>query len=261
MKMQKAFVVILLSFILVFASAIYVDADVVVSKVTGVSSYPDASSVAVVFNRVSNSSGYKIFLSNNRTSGFECVKTLKGSSSNYAVIENLKPNKTYYIKIRAYKNVSGKKIYGAYSSTRSFITKFVSPNYAGQFVCFPDSGDFASLHITNSNYSHDLEINLNSACVYNKDTGSIVCGLTAYWYTTPEFLSSQHNMLDIYTSTMNIKAGEEYYFAFKQVGTKINLNSDIYGIAYKIKYNGMEYLAKTDALGSEVSVLSWSDAY
>ena len=43
--------------------------------------------------------------------------TVSGSKTLTKTVTNLKKGKTYYVKVRAYKTVNGKKLYGAYSKT------------------------------------------------------------------------------------------------------------------------------------------------
>ena len=104
--------------------------------------------------------------------------------------------------------------------------------------------------------SYNLDVDLNSACVYDTNTGSIVCGLLAYSYA-----KDGEKLQSVYNSHIVIAPGESYFLSFLQVGTKIDLSSGRYGIAYRIKYNDLDYLAKTDSLGSEVSLLSWQSAW
>ena len=43
--------------------------------------------------------------------------TVKGAKTLSKTVTDLKKGKTYYVKVRAYKLVNGKKLYGAYSKT------------------------------------------------------------------------------------------------------------------------------------------------
>lgn len=50
-------------------------------------------------------------------------KSLLKSTTTKATIKSLKAKKTYYVRVRTYKNVDGKKYYSAWSSAKSKKTK------------------------------------------------------------------------------------------------------------------------------------------
>lgn len=77
----------------------------------------------VKWSRVSGASGYQILRSTRQSSGFKVVKTIKKGSTRSYVNRSLKKGKTYYYKVRAYKTVSGKKVYGSYSTVKKVKIK------------------------------------------------------------------------------------------------------------------------------------------
>ena len=77
-------------------------------------------SAKVSWKKVSGASGYKLYMSTKKNSGFKAVYT--GSKLTYQK-KSLKKGKTYYFKVRAYRTVGSKKIYGAYSKTKSLKAK------------------------------------------------------------------------------------------------------------------------------------------
>ena len=60
-------------------------------------------------------SGYQIVCSTSSKFTKDVVKTTAGSKTLSKTVTGLKKGKTYYVKVRAYKTVNGKKIYGTYS--------------------------------------------------------------------------------------------------------------------------------------------------
>lgn len=68
--------------------------------------------------------GYQIrySLKKNFKSGVKTV-TVKGPKTTKRVIKKLKAKKTYYVQVRTYKTVSGKKYYSAWSKTKYVKTK------------------------------------------------------------------------------------------------------------------------------------------
>ena len=79
--------------------------------------------VTVQWKKSSGASGYQIYYG--QTSRFKKAKTVtisKGKSTK-AVIKRLQKKKTYYVRIRAYQTVSGKRSYSVWSTPRSVIVK------------------------------------------------------------------------------------------------------------------------------------------
>lgn len=76
----------------------------------------------VSWSNISGETGYQLYYSTKKDSGYKKVKnysanTLKGSKS------KLTSGKKYYFKVRAYKKVDGKVIYGSFSSVKSIKIK------------------------------------------------------------------------------------------------------------------------------------------
>ena len=51
------------------------------------------------------------------------TKTVKSYKTTSTTLKNLKAKKTYYVRVRTYKTVSGKKYYSAWSSYKTKKTK------------------------------------------------------------------------------------------------------------------------------------------
>ena len=80
--------------------------------------------IKVKWGKVTNSSGYQIVVATNK--GFSKNKKeiyVKSKSSDSKTITKLKAKKTYYVRLRAYKTVKGKKIYAPYTKTVKVKTK------------------------------------------------------------------------------------------------------------------------------------------
>ena len=70
----------------------------------------------VSWKKVAGASGYVVYRSNKKTSGYKAVKTIKkGKTVSYSD-KKVKRGKTYYYKVRAYTTVKGKKIQSPDSS-------------------------------------------------------------------------------------------------------------------------------------------------
>lgn len=98
-------------------------AKAVPAKTTLKAKASDAKNVKLTWSKVKGASGYEIYRSNSKDGKCSKVKTIsKGSTTSYKN-GKLKKSTTYYYKIRAYRKVNGKKVYGSYSSVVSVKTK------------------------------------------------------------------------------------------------------------------------------------------
>jgi len=70
-----------------------------------------------------NSDGYEIAYSTSKS--FKKVKkiTVSGKTSLNKTVKSLASKKRYYVKIRAFKKLDGKKVYGYYSKVKSVVIK------------------------------------------------------------------------------------------------------------------------------------------
>ena len=73
-------------------------------------------------SKVLGASGYKIYTSTSPNGTYKCIKTIK-SNKNLTYKFYPKTSKRYYIKVKAYKTQSGKKIYSKYSKRISYKLK------------------------------------------------------------------------------------------------------------------------------------------
>ena len=75
--------------------------------------------IKVTWKKAAVASGYQVVIATD--SGFKKnveKYTVKKGSTVSKKVEDLKAGKTYYVKVRAYKTVNGKKLYGAYSKAK-----------------------------------------------------------------------------------------------------------------------------------------------
>ena len=84
-----------------------------------------ANKLTVKYKKVSNASGYQIKYSTTKkfTKATSNTVTVKGKSKTTKTISGLKGGKTYYVKVRAYRTVKGKKYYSAYSKAKKASVK------------------------------------------------------------------------------------------------------------------------------------------
>lgn len=93
-------------------------AKVTISKLAKKSS----KKVKITWKKVKGT-GYQVWMKTGKNGKYKLVKTVKKSSTTSCTKGSLKKGKTYYFKIRAYKTVNGKTIYGSYSKVKSIKLK------------------------------------------------------------------------------------------------------------------------------------------
>ena len=80
--------------------------------------------VAVTWNKVSGVSGYEVQVATDKK--FKKNKktvTIKKQKTTSTTVKKLKAKKKYYVRVRTYKTVNGKKVYSSWSSVKSVKTK------------------------------------------------------------------------------------------------------------------------------------------
>lgn len=96
-----------------------VSAEPVPLKVTFSSAENSASkTTTLVWKKVSGASGYEIYRATSRNGNYRKVAAAKNGNITSCKDTKLKKGKTYYYKVRAYRTVKGKKVYGAYSEIK-----------------------------------------------------------------------------------------------------------------------------------------------
>lgn len=78
--------------------------------------------VKVSWNKVTGATGYRIYRSKSKTSGFSSIKTLT-SGSKLTYTKKTSRNVKYYYKVRAYTTVNGKRVWGTYSAVKAKTLK------------------------------------------------------------------------------------------------------------------------------------------
>ncbi len=102
------------------------------AKVTSLKSKKQTTTkVTLSWKKVSGAKGYQVYVYNTKKKKYECVKTINTNTASYTVSKvggkSLAAGTTYKVKVRAYKVVNGKKVYGSYSNVLTTATKTKAP--------------------------------------------------------------------------------------------------------------------------------------
>jgi CCR4-NOT transcriptional regulation complex NOT5 subunit len=98
---------------------------VIVPKAATISSAKSAKTktVTVTWKKDTQATGYELFYSTSSKFGSAKKITVTKNSTVTKTLSSLTKGKTYYVKVRAYKTVDGKKYYGSYSAVKSVKCK------------------------------------------------------------------------------------------------------------------------------------------
>ncbi len=96
------------------------------AKVTGLKQLTSYAMkyIKLSWTKVSDAKGYEIYRATSKNGTYKLIKTTTKTSFKN---EKLADGKNYFYKVRAYKVVDGKKVYGDFSSVKKMITKSKAP--------------------------------------------------------------------------------------------------------------------------------------
>lgn len=84
------------------------------------------------WKKVSGATGYQIYRSTKKNSGYRKIRTVSGSASSEYINSKLRNGRKYYYKIRAYKKIDGKIYYGKFSGIK-YQTPKASVSVVGKY--------------------------------------------------------------------------------------------------------------------------------
>jgi hypothetical protein len=98
---------------------------IIIPKAVTLSSVKSANTktVTVKWKKNTQATGYELLYSTSSKFGSAQKLTVTKNSTVTKTLSNLTKGKTYYVKVRAYKTVDGKKYYGSYSAVKSVKCK------------------------------------------------------------------------------------------------------------------------------------------
>lgn len=81
------------------------------------------NSVKVQWKKLSNATGYQVYLAKGKNGKFALAATVKKSGSVSAVLKKLDRKTDYYVKVRSFKTAEKKTVYSTFSKARKVRTK------------------------------------------------------------------------------------------------------------------------------------------
>lgn len=197
----------------------------------------------ITWNKVSGADGYKLYRAASKSGTYSLIRTTKETAFENV---NLTQGKTYYYKVKAYRTVSGEKLYSAYSEVKSI---YMQPREdATQFTYTVSSSD--EIIVENKIFSKDVTINGDNGkitfvnCEINSDIT-----LTAKEGTKVLLLDGT-TVGDQCILDNGMKEGDFYETSLPKFITQTSIDviteDDCYGAAFvfgdtKITFNGVEY--------------------
>ncbi len=119
-----------------------------------------ASTIKMTWKKVSGAAGYAVYRGTSKNGAYKLLKTV---TTNFCNNSGLKAGSKYYYKVRAYKTVNGKKVYGDYSESISMSTKPAAPAN----LSLTAEGERAKINWTRSQGTDGYEVYTSAS----RDTG------------------------------------------------------------------------------------------
>ena len=202
------------------------------AKVTHVSTkgYVTWIGERIQWSTVKDVTGYKIYLSEDEEYGYKLYKTVKGKNTNYCNLD-LESNKTYYVKVRAYKKIDNKTYYGSYSDPVMFVTKTSEPYY--YVGCGALSQGDVHFYFGNYPEAFPVHLNINNFFIYDLKTGNILTQLNAKYY-----LKDGKSLVLITDDIFTIEPDTNISLTLTQKGyNKVTFDITKHGILYLFDYD------------------------
>lgn len=91
---------------------------------------PGIKKAKITFTKIPDADGYQVYRSTEKDGTYKRIKTTKDKNEVTCTATGLTNGQTYYFKVRAFKKVDGKTLYGAYSDVKKRVMNKVA--YAGE---------------------------------------------------------------------------------------------------------------------------------
>lgn len=171
-----------------------------------------STKATITWNKISHAKGYQVVLATNKSfTKNKKVINVKSYKTVKTTVSKLKSRKAYYVKVRAYKTVSGTKYYGAYSSV-----KLVTPKKATVSKVKSTSKKKATVTWKKDSYAsgYQIVVATNKGFTKNKKTTTV-----SSYKTVKKTISKLKSKKTYYVKVRAYKtvSGKKYYGAYSSV--------------------------------------------
>ena len=174
------------------------------------------SSIKISWTKVANASGYKVYRSKEKSSGYEVVKTYTTNDKDYYIDKSIKAGVTYYYKVKAYKKSDSKTSYSAYSGIKYI---YANPKMPGDFtltnktsssmiLSWNKVGTTSGYEIyrsTSSTGTFKLVKRITSSKTIQYTDNNLIAGSTYYYKMRSYVLVDGKRAYSLYTTVLNKK--------------------------------------------------------
>ena len=223
-------------------------------KVEIISVEGNSVGITVKFKPQNGSVWYKLYYSEDEDFGYKsCIVNKTGSA-----FVSLDANKTYYVKMRAYKKVDGKRYWGPYSNVYTVTTKNPKPDML--MTIRKINNNVFTLGIYPSDYGHPVTLNLTSAYLYDTTTGEILTKLNPDLFSNA-ISGAQPEYKKVEDDVVKINNNHIATFSFKTKTGNYTLDETKYGIMLTGKYNDNNYIFKVARHEMKYMEVKWENGY
>lgn len=188
-----------------------ISAKTALSKPVATAKKSSYKSIDLTWKSVNDASGYEIYRSTSESGKYIKEKTIEKSSTLSYKDTKATTGKTYYYKIRAYKNVNGKKVYSSYSKVVSAKASLTTPTVTltsgskkatvkWKKVSGANGYEIYRATTKNGKYTNIKTIKNNSTTSY---TNSKLASKKGYYYKVRAYINV--NGKKVYSSYSSIK--------------------------------------------------------
>lgn len=226
-----ALITIIAVMIATFPTMAFAASVAVAAPTTVTTSRTAYNKIQVKWNKVSGADGYAVYKATSKTGKYTLIKRIDSSKTTSYTWAKANVGTTYYFKVKAYKKVNGKRVYGSYSKVVSGKTYLAKPTV---YRTDMDLGDYAHLYFSKVSGATGYEVWRSTKPDSGYTKVSTVSSKNSYY---GYYSRAKKNVYHWAISGKNYKSETVYYHkvrAYRVVnGKKVYSNFSDYDITYE----------------------------